>query len=234
VVVATKRGWTLSLGLTVLALPAFGGCGGESNRARDAGDDDAGVEDVIPMKDGVPIGDCRELTAAEQTARGCPAEKPEASSSCDAPEGTTCRYEISTREQSSSQVVFRCSDQGGRNWGAGWMEPCGLGCRYAGHNDVTFDVADCERRSVTSCDQQALLTSAQSALDAMVEETLQACGGPNQVEVEFAGGCPSRLSAIDPLPADIVACLTGALGSTRWSCAQKLVCSSYFIFPTDN
>jgi hypothetical protein len=216
------------LGLVLGAtLPA---CGGESSRVRAEGSDDGtpddGAADVIPLKNGIPIGDCRELSAAEQTELGCPAQPPVASSSCDAPGGTTCRYDISAENGHSQQTVFHCYND---SWGAGALDSCGHVCQLAGDNDISFDISDCRSRPVTECPYETpdiAPPTAQDQLNQAVKRSLETCGG-NDFEIEFHSGCPTRLSSSMPLSPDIATCLSERLARVRWRCARSLLCTGY-------
>jgi hypothetical protein len=225
------------VGLALAMMPAWLACGGESTRiaaqadnggAGEGGASDGGASDIIPLKNGIPIGDCRELSEAEQAELGCPAQKPEASSTCDAPEGKTCRYGLSAENGYSKETVFRCR---GGSW-TGTIEPCGSVCNLAGSNDISFDISECRSRPVTECPYESsdtLAWSAQSQLNEAFERALDACGGANHVEVEFHSGCPSRLSSGMPLSPERAACLSETLASARWRCARQLVCVGYSV-----
>lgn len=220
----------MAFGLLLATLPA---CGGESSRIRAEGGDDGadgdGAVDVVPLKNGIPIGDCRELSEAEQVELGCPGHKPAASSICDAPDGTTCRYDISAENGYSRQTVFHCY---GDDWGPGALDSCGRVCQLAGNNDISFDISDCRSRPVTECPYETpdiAPPTAQDQLDQAFERMIEDCNGGNHLEVEFHSGCPSRLSSFMPLSPYGAACLSERLGRVRWSCARPLLCAGYSV-----
>jgi hypothetical protein len=216
-----------------VAVPAGGGASGEVN-AGDAG------PHIIPTKDGAPIGDCTEPTAAEQAALGCPIEQPVPESHCDAPVGTTCRYAIQVAGGSSSQNFFTCSPDDG-SWGPGAQIPCGAGCGMFGANTTELST-NCRGRPVTRCEAESetlfVYPTAQQWLDDTFQREIVACGGGdiygNGIRLELNDGCPRRLASDSALDQAFLQCLVARLNQRKWDCATDLVCANYGRFFDDN
>jgi hypothetical protein len=206
------------------------GCGArvvEPSKPHD--DPDAGGSKAeVPMKDGVPIGDCVDLDMTAQMAQGCPAVEPAPESACDV-QGKTCRY-ARFEQGATSQAVFSCSG----NWGPGALETCGEVCGATDANPIDFTGADCPTRPAAVCDDgkgtsYAFPPDAYTLTSAMLQSTLEACNSDiadNLVWLTLNDGCPARLSSMQPLAPGSVTCLEQKLSNVRWSCATTLPCLS--------
>jgi hypothetical protein len=231
----------------VTALCALHGCAGATEASGNP--DGGGGRGPIPTKDGVPIGDCRELSADELAALGCPIEPPQPLSSCDGSiagcpyelrscdvPGTECPYEIRVESSMSSQVFYRCSGDA-PSWGGGAMLTCGIVCA-APEAHITEFSPSCGNRTVSSCASGSdILSTAQNKLDIAFASLLSDCGYPvspvspgtlfDRVQLELTDGCPTRLSSISPLDSAVLQCLTARLDSLRWDCALNLTCTAF-------
>jgi hypothetical protein len=236
--------WRMAAMLALLA-----GCGGNTNTN---GDDDgaggnaprggssaggAGGRAAAPMKDGVPIGDCQELTPAERPS-ACPAQPPEPLSTCVAPENTVCAYEIEVADGRASQDVFFCNGEP-PVWDTGVVVACGTTCGAPGAHVVALSDVACSQRRPSSCDDNGnvyAFPTAQQRLDGAFQGLLHDCLGTaaygNHFQLALKDGCPQSLSTSQALTPDGRACVEQALGNLRWSCALDLSCSQYSVFAT--
>jgi len=234
----------------VAMLALLTGCGGNTNTN---GDDDgasgsaprggspggggSGGRAAAPMKDGVPIGDCQELTPAERPS-ACPAQPPEPLSSCVAPENTACAYDIEVADGRASQDVFLCNGEP-RSWGTGVVVTCGTTCGAPGAYVVALSGVACSQRTPSSCDDHGSVyafPTAQQRLDGSFERLLRDCLGNaaygNQFQLDLKDGCPQSLSTSQALTLDGRACVEQKLGNLRWDCALDLSCSRYSAYAT--
>lgn len=210
---------------------AASGEGGLSGGAGTAG---AGGRPPAPLKDGVPIGDCKETEEARPA--GCPAEPPTDQTSCEAPDGLLrCPYEIRVEDGRASQAVYFCHpDQ--LTWGSSLI-PCGRLCPAPDPNQLELDVSDCESRVLGSCDSGSVYAfeTDQQLLDSVFDAAVLGCVGEVygvRFQVEVQGGCPSRVSSSKPFSDAAAQCFRQRLGSVRWDCAQDLSCTSRLIVLT--
>ena len=191
----------------------------------------------VPFKEGVPIGDCEELSAAALAMRGCPPKTPMHESSCGASGDPVCPYEITVSEGRAEHAVYRCLplvQEGPRVW-FGSRYVCGESCSSPDPaNTIQFEGSACADRPLATCAEGALFAPGVPAQDYLVEELskhVYACFGSAAVntllELEVRAGCPVRLSGPAPFDAAVAACLEGRLEGLRWDCAQKLACVHY-------
>lgn len=189
---------------------------------------------TIPTKNGVPIGDCREPTTAQQTALGCPTTAPAPMSACAAPIGTICRYDIDTSlGYIAYQNVFGCDSEG--SWGPGASQLCGQTCSYSGSTVIDLDSANCSSRTLTRCidamnRQYAYPPPAQTLLNDYLHDALNTCLGGTFlgfVTLDVKSGCAKRLTTDRSLAPEQSACLKQRFESVRLDCAQQVLCSSF-------
>lgn len=187
---------------------------------------------AIPKKDGVPIGDCRVRTVAEQTALGCPAETPTPGEPCAAPTGTECHYGIDVSDSLAMETVFLCGSNG--QWDVGSQQKCGQTCSYIGSNMIEFKGMDCGARPIVNCEAtdtaRAFEFSAQFELDSVLMRAFSTCAGfgyRGVADLEVVNGCATRLVSITPLSAEVTECLRKVFEPVRFDCARQLSCSNY-------
>jgi hypothetical protein len=217
---------------------------GKAGRSSDAGSaghtGDAGstpaMSPAIPMKDGVPIGDCVDPTPEQLAATGCPATQPDPSSGCFVDPSVDCRYPIKVQgEGLSSQLIFRC-ERG--TWDPGSTEWCGQTCDVVGVNGnhpIELPIGSCPERALAECDDgkgtmYAHDPSALTLTIAMLQSALEACNASiagNAVTLELDNGCPKRLSSGAAFDVNTTKCLVDHFGSVRWKCATMLPCASF-------
>ena len=181
----------------------------------------------FPTKDGVPIGDCRDFSAAELAAMNCPAEPPPDGSLCD-DRSVDCPYPISVDATGSSQQDFLC---------AGYWLPrnqvCGTVCSDLGASAVHLETADCAQRPVSVCSTLGWVApTAQYMLSGAINELIGPCftvpsDSYPTFELEFSAGCPSAFSVQGTIESSELACATDKLRTVRWDCATELPCISY-------
>lgn len=188
---------------------------------------------VLPKKDGVPIGNCTERTPAEQTALGCPVEKPTPGNACSTPTGVACRYGIDVLGNTmSTESVFLCSDG---QWGPGSVEKCGQICDFVGSNLIEFQGLDCGARPISKCSELTNTTyafepAAQSELDSVLIEALRTCLGTPYIgsaNLEVINGCATRLVTGASFSAEVTECLRKTFEPVRLDCARQLTCSGF-------
>ena len=163
-------------------------------------------------------------------ALGCPASIPDAGSCC-AQVGLSCPYPGDT----AGHPLALCIDDSvhAPYWGqtavldrlvcnlTGVLSPLGVG----------VGVAACSRRKVEPCGARDPSTP-QTLLQSQFSTVVDTCGGlPDEstLEVEFQGGCGTRLSAsISGLGdhADLLGCVGKALDALHFACADDLDCAS--------
>jgi hypothetical protein len=200
----------------------------EESRPHD-GPDAGGAKAKFPAKDGVPFGDCVDLDTTAQMTQGCPSVEPAPESACDVP-GKTCRY-ARVDGSTTYQLVLSCL---GNYWGSGALEACGEVCDPNDANPIDFPGADCSTRPAAACDDgkgtsYGFPPDAYTLTSAMLQSTLEACNSDiadNLVWLTLNGGCPVRLSSMQPLAPSAVTCLEQKLSNARWSCATTLPCLS--------
>lgn len=210
------------------------GSSGEAGSAS-SGSGGAPAQSIIPLKDGVPIGDCVESTPEHQAAKGCPETEPAPSSGCFVDPDVECRYGISVEGGLSSQTIFSC-DRG--TWDPGARVYCGQSCAaqaVSGEHAIDFAVGSCPERPLSECDDgkgtmYAFDPGALTLTTAMLQSAVEACNASfsgNAVTLELENGCPKRLSSRLELDAAATTCLADRLGTARWKCATPLPCASY-------
>jgi hypothetical protein len=181
-------------------------------------------------KDGVPIGDCKDFSAAELTAMNCPTEPPLDGTPCD-DDSVHCSYPISLDASGSSQQDFLCSGY--------WLsrnQPCGTVCSGLGPSAVHLGTEDCAERPVTVCSSGWVSPTAQTLLSGAIHELIGSCFTSltfryPAIELEFSAGCPSGLSVPDQIDSNEIACAIDKLRTMRWDCATELPCASYTVPP---
>lgn len=226
----------------VVALLSVVACGGSSRHGPSGTPDDDGGEGGAsssgagegghagsPMKDGVPIGDCRET--GETRPAECPAQPPEDQTSCAAPDGLlSCPYDIRVANGRASQAVYFCHpDQ--LQWGSALLS-CGVLCDPPAEHVLDLGGAECEARATSPCESGTIFAFAteQQVFDSAFESVIQSCLGEvigTRYQLEVRNGCPARISSSQPFSEPATQCLRGRLGSLRWSCALDLSCSAY-------
>jgi hypothetical protein len=182
------------------------------------------------MKEGVPIGDCRET--GETRPAECPAQPPEDQTSCEAPNGAlSCPYEIRVADGLAQQAVYFCHPEQ-LLWGSALLS-CGVSCGAPDVHVLDLDVAGCEQRAVSSCESGSTFAfpTEQQVFDAAFASVIQSCLGGvvanSRYQLEVQNGCPTRISGSQPFSTQAVQCLRSQLASLRWSCARDLSCSTY-------
>jgi hypothetical protein len=182
------------------------------------------------MKDGVPIGDCRET--GETRPAECPAEPPMDQASCQAPSGLLrCPYDIRVADGRADQVVYFCHPEQ-LLWGSALLLSCGMLCGPPDAHVLDLGTADCEDRATSLCESGSIFAfeTQQQAFDTAFEALLRTCLGEvygTHYKLEVEDGCPRRISSSQPFSEEALQCLGGKLASLRWGCAVDLSCSSY-------
>lgn len=182
-----------------------------------------------PMKDGVPIGACRET--GETRPAECPAQPPEDQTSCEAPSGLLrCPYEIRVADGRADQVVYTCHPAQ-LSWGSALVS-CGRLCESPDENVIELGGPACEDRATSSCESGSTFAfeTQQGAFNAAFEAVIQSCVGDvlgTRFQLWVENGCPTRISSSKPFSEDATQCLRVKLGTLRWDCALDLSCSSY-------
>lgn len=188
---------------------------------------------VLPNKEGVPIGDCRERSPAEQTALGCPAEKPTPGVTCSTPPDVACRYGIDVIGNTmSTESVFLCLDG---KWGPGSVGSCGQICDYVGSNLIEFQGLDCGARPISKCSELTNATyafepTAQSELNSVLMRVLRTCLGEPYIgsaDLEVVNGCATKLVSAAPFSTEVTECLRKTFEPVRLDCARQLTCSGF-------
>jgi hypothetical protein len=185
-----------------------------------------------PVKDGVPIGDCRELTVDERSP-DCPAQPPQPLSSCDSPEDIVCAYDIIVEDRRASQEVFFCNGEP-RTWGSGALVECGKTCGAPGAHVVELSGGSCSERAQSACDVGGTIyafPTSQQRLDSAFQHLLRGCLGNaafgNRFQLELRDGCPTSLSMLQAVTPEAEACIQDKLSGLRWECAVDLSCSEF-------
>jgi hypothetical protein len=207
---------------------------GGATQSRGNGAAGAEPEPRVPTKNGVPIGDCKEPTPEELMAAGCPPVEPVAGDACDLPEGTSCEYGIVTDYGLSEQRLAICE---GRAWSQIFQSLCGATCQPLGPSR-TLDTADCFARTAEPCKTTSLpdklpMSAYGATLGQLDIIIVGGCDGPiapvNEIELEFAGGCPSSVSAPSRTQAPALDCVVNALANVRWECAAPIPCVNWVV-----
>src|SRR5262249_12338639 len=136
-----------------------------------------GAAHAVPMKDGVPLGDCIDVDAATQRSQGCPDASPELESPCEEP-GKACTY-IRIEAGASNQVTYTCQGDD-PNWGDGAWALCADSCGMTQTNTFDFDASTCTRRTLAVCDDGTASTmvappNASLLTIAMLTAAFEAC-----------------------------------------------------------
>ena len=219
-VAAYVLGWFLCL-LVVGSLVACGATTPSGQRPDEA-------THGVPMKDGVPLGDCVDVDTATQESHGCPGFEPAPESPCAEP-GKTCRY-IRIEVGATNQLTYTCSgDQPG--WGQPSYAFCAETCGTVEANTIELSSSSCTRLAPTMCDADwpTIPPPPNASVLAweMLNKAFVACdaiGDGNTVELAVTDGCPTHLSSVSPLHPNAVACLKQRLSGVRWECATELPC----------
>jgi hypothetical protein len=212
--------------LCLVAAASLGACGGMERSEKQPHE----ATHAVPMKDGVPIGDCVELDPAAQQSQGCPGSWPAAESPCEEP-GKACSY-IRIEAGDSKLVTYTCQGDP-PNWGEGSWTLCAVTCGRTVTNTIDFDSSSCATRTPDECDLFPGVMprpNGDTLTSNMLSMILADCNAigelGNTVELAFNDGCPTHLSSADPIPPNELACVKRRLGSVRWSCAARLPCIS--------
>ncbi len=217
-------------GVLILSGVACGGASRKNVPGGSAGEGEERGDPPRPMKEGVPIGDCREN--GETRPAECPAQPPTDATSCQAPNGLLrCPYAIRVSDGRAAQMVSFCQPEG-LSWVSASV-PCGDLCAPPGQHVLELPVTDCEERAPSSCASGAIFVfeTNQQSFDALFESLLRPCLNEDLYsafyEVEVESGCPVRVSSSQPFPESVAQCLRRGLSSVRWECALDLSCASH-------
>jgi hypothetical protein len=209
------------------ALVCLIACGANSSKppsTADAGSEaGSGGDGGAGSTKACPNGDLPNPTLA----LGCPTSIPDAGSCC-AQVGQSCPYPGDT----VSHPVALCIDDSvhAPYWGQTDMLDR-LVCTFSGMvSPLGMGAGACSERKVEPCGARDLLTP-QTLLQSQFSAIVDGCGGltdESSLQVEFRGGCATRLSASlsgAADHADMLSCVGKALDALHFACADDLDCA---------
>ena|SRR6188768_691061 len=198
-----------------------------------------GGEPEVPLLNGIPIGDCREPTADEHAALGCPQSPPTEGAPCDFARGASCAYSLSTDRGDASQNLYFCSNDAERQWSL-TQEQCGYVCTDRGPKVLEFDVADCATREEDNCQDAGVVyaytPSGSRRMSDLLSQAIRHCAPADlnlSVSLDLVRGCVKSFSTTHEFSQAALACLRERFESLRYACAEKVPCVSYNAFFAD-